>query len=231
MVGREPKREMAGRVLDEYSAETFERAERGAVYHHRRLLSVVFGGIFQLETLRQIVIYLNGPKLPATADGVFHHKIEFGTVEGCFAVSNLGIEAFLFAGFFDGGFALFPDLVGADILLRVFRVAQTDLCLEILEPEDLEHCLNNIHHAQELILHLVGTTKNVGIVLRERTHTRKAVKLAAFLISINGSELCNAQGQIFVRPGLPGKHLAVVRTVHRFEHILLIFFRSADRLE
>ena len=137
---------MAGRVLDEYSAETFERAERGAVYHHRRLLGIVFGGIFQLETLRQIVVYLNGPELPATADGVFHHKIEFGTVEGCFAVSNLGIEAFFLAGFFDGGFALFPDLIGADVFLGIFWVAQADLCFEVFELEDLEHSLNDVHH-------------------------------------------------------------------------------------
>ena len=40
LLGREPGREAAGEVLDQYTTETFHRAERRAVEHHGRCFSL-----------------------------------------------------------------------------------------------------------------------------------------------------------------------------------------------
>ena len=98
-------------------------------------------------------------------------------------------------------------------------------------PEGGEHDADDIHHIQELLLHLVGTTEQVGIVLRERTYTRQTVQLTALLVAIYRTELCDTQGQVAIAAGLPSEDLAVVRTVHRLQHVLLILLGGMDGLE
>ena len=57
------------------------------------------------------------------------------------------------------------------------------------------------------------------------------MELTALLIAEYGTELCDTQRKILVRTRLTSVDLAVVRTVHWLEHILLILLRSLDRLE
>ena len=57
------------------------------------------------------------------------------------------------------------------------------------------------------------------------------MKLTAHLVAINSSELCDTQRQILIRTRLPREHLTVMRAVHRFQHIFLVFLRSMYRLE
>ena len=71
----------------------------------------------------------------------------------------------------------------------------------------------------------------MSVVLGEGTNTCQAVKLATLLVAEHSTELCDAQRQILVRTRLACEHLAVVRTVHRLEHILLVLLRCVDRLE
>ncbi len=71
----------------------------------------------------------------------------------------------------------------------------------------------------------------MSIVLSECAHTSKSVKLTALLITEYSSELCYTQRQILVRTWFAGINLAVVRTVHRLQHIFLVLLRSVDRLE
>ena len=79
----------------------------------------------------------------------------------------------------------------------VVRIAQRNLSLEV-ESEGCEHDTNNIHNVQELLLNLVGTTEQVGIVLCERTYTGQSVQLTTLLITIYCTELCNTQRQVAV---------------------------------
>ena len=101
----------------------------------------------------------------------------------------------------------------------------------ISEIHGTEHDRNNIHHPKEFTLHLIGTTKNMRIILCKATYTGQAVKLAALLITAHRTELSNTQRQILVRSWEVLIDFAVMRTVHRFQEILLSFFRSMDRLE
>ena len=71
----------------------------------------------------------------------------------------------------------------------------------------------------------------MGIVLSEGAHTGEAVKLARLLIAIYGAKLSTAEWQLTIRAWLRSEYLTVVRTVHRFEHILLILLWCVDRLE
>ena len=111
LVGSEPQGEMSCSVLDKHSAETLERTERGAVDHHGHLLGVVLVGVFELETLGQVLVNLDGTQLPATTDGVLHHKVELRSVEGSLAIFYLGIQSLLATSLDDGVFALLPHLV------------------------------------------------------------------------------------------------------------------------
>ena len=71
----------------------------------------------------------------------------------------------------------------------------------------------------------------MGIILSKCTNTSQTVELTALLITEHGTELGDTQRKILVRTRLAGVDLAVVRTVHWLEHILLILLRSLDRLE
>ena len=71
----------------------------------------------------------------------------------------------------------------------------------------------------------------MGIILSKCTNTSQTVELTALLIAEYSTELCDTQRKILVRTRLTSVDLAVVRTVHWLEHILLILLRSLDRLE
>ena len=71
----------------------------------------------------------------------------------------------------------------------------------------------------------------MGIILSKCTNTSQTVELTALLITEHGTELGDTQRKILVRTRLTSVNLAVVRTVHWLEHILLILLWSLDRLE
>ena len=158
-------------------------------------------------------------------------KSSFRTVEGGLADLLAGVETLLAASLADGVLALLPDLVAADILLRVLRVAQGDLRLEVLKLEDGKHLLDDVDDVLKLRLHLIRTHEDVGVVLREGAHARQSVELAALLVAEDRAKLGDAQRQVLVGARLAREDLAVVRTVHRFEHILLVLLRGVDGLE
>ena len=220
-------------MLDEHSGEAFHRAEWGTVNHDRTLLGVVFSGIFEFETVRQLVVNLDGAKLPTASDGILYHTVEFRTIEGCLACLGTGIESTLSASVDDSLLSRLPLLVSTDVLLLVVRVAKgnLELYLLILETKDREHSLDDVEHAEELRLHLILTTEDVGIILSKGTHTRETVEFARLLVAIYGAKLSTAEWQLTIRAWLRSEYLTVVRTVHWFEHILLILLRGVDRLE
>ena len=122
-------------MLDKHGGETLHRTERSAVNHHRSLLSVVLGGVLQLEAYRQVIVHLDGTQLPAAADSVLHHEVELRTVESGLAILHLSVQALLLTSVDDSLLCLCPHLVRTDVLLVVVRVAERDLRLEVVEVE------------------------------------------------------------------------------------------------
>ena len=165
--------------------------------HHRCLLCVVLIGVFQLEALRQVIIHLYGTQLPTTADSILNHEVELRTIESGLTVFYFGGQALLLASLNDSLLCQRPILVGTHILIMVVRITQRDLSLEV-ESESCQYDTDNIHHIQELLLHLVWTTEQMGIVLSERTHTSQAMQLTTLLITIDGTKLSNAQRQVTI---------------------------------
>ena len=90
---------------------------------------------------------------------------------------------------------------------------------------------NNVHHLEELILDLLGSAEEVGVVLRESTHAGEAVELTALFVAIHGAKLCETQRQVAIGTRISLIYLAVVGAVHRLEHILLALLRGLDGLE
>ena len=185
-------------MLDKYGTETLHGTERCAMYHHRTMFLVVLARVFQFETFGQVVVHLYRTQLPTASEGIFHHEVELRTVECSFAIFYFGIQAFLLASFDDGIFSFFPNLVRTDILLTVVRVAQRNLRLECIEIQCTENNLDNLHHADELIFHLIRTTEDMGVVLRKRTYTCQSVQLSALFITVHRSEFGDSQGQVFI---------------------------------
>ena len=165
--------------------------------HHRCLLRVVLVGVFQLEALRQVVVHLNGTQLPTTTDGILNHEVELRTIECSLTVFHLGGQTLLLASLHNSLLSQCPIFVSTNILIVVVRITQTDLSLEV-ESEGCQHDTDDIHYVQELLLYLVRTAEQVGIILSERTYTSQSVQLTTLLITIHRTKLSNTQRQIAV---------------------------------
>ena len=91
----------------------------------------------------------------------------------------------------------------------------------ILEAKQCIHRVNQFCHAHNLILDLLRSHKNVGVILGKTAHPHQAVKLTGFLMAVNQSQLSHSQRQIPIRTRLRsiGQHPA--RTVHRLHCVIL----------
>ena len=85
---REPQRQMPGVVLDQDGGEALERAEHGAMDHHRHRLLAVRPDIEGAEPHRHVEIDLDRAALPVAADRVAQHIFELRSVKGAFAGLN-----------------------------------------------------------------------------------------------------------------------------------------------
>ena len=71
----------------------------------------------------------------------------------------------------------------------------------------------------------------MGVVLGEGAYAGESVEFSALLITVNGTEFGETDGQVLVGMGLGRENLAVMRAVHRLEHVFLAFLRGLDGLE
>ena len=199
--------------------------------HYRTVFLVVRSHIFQLEAFRQVIVYLNSTQLPATADSIFHHKVQFRTIECSFTVFNLGRKAFFFTSFNDSLFSLFPVFITSDILFAVHFITQRNLSFKVFKVHRLEDNGDDIHYAEEFILHLVRTAEDMSIILSKATYTGQSVQLTTLLVTAYCTEFSDSQRQIAIRTRRVLIDHTVVRTVHRFQEVFFSFFRSMNRLE
>ena len=71
-------------MLNEHSYETLHRTERRTVDHDRTVFLVILTGVFEFETLRQVIVHLDGTELPAATECVLDQEVEFRTIESGF---------------------------------------------------------------------------------------------------------------------------------------------------
>ena len=199
--------------------------------HYRTMLLVIRAHIFQLEAFGQVVVYLNCSQLPATTDSIFHHKVQFRTIECSLTIFHFRSQAFFFASFNNSLFCFFPILIATDILFAVHLVTKRNLSFHILKIHRLEHNVNDIHHAKEFFLHLVGTTEQVSIILCKTAHTGQSVQFTTLFVAAYGSEFRDTQRQVLIRTWRILINHTVMRTIHRFQEIFFPFFGCMNRLE
>ncbi len=114
---REPKREMAGEMLDQDAGETLQRAEHRPVDHHRRHLVGVLVDVERAEPARQVEVHLHGAALPVAADGVAQHIFELRPVERALALVQRPRPPGSFQRRHQGGLGFVPHRIVADALV------------------------------------------------------------------------------------------------------------------
>ncbi len=92
--------------------------------HHRTLL-LAFGVYkVEVETLRKVIVYLNGTQLPSTSDGILNHKVELRAIERSLAIFDDCLQSLLLRSLYDSAFCLLPVFVASYIFSLVIRVAK-----------------------------------------------------------------------------------------------------------
>ena len=127
--------------------------------HHRSLLGVVLICILQLETLREIVVHLDGTKLPTASNRVLNQEVELRTVECSLANLLTNLKTLLTTSLTDGVLALCPNLLRTDILLGILRIVERNLSLIVVESEDAEHREDDVDDVLKLLPYLIWTYK------------------------------------------------------------------------
>ena len=194
----QPQWEFTTCMLDKYSHKTFHRTEWCTVNHHRTVFLVVSTCIYKVKTLRQVVVHLDCTQLPTTTNSIFHHEVEFRTIECSFTKLNFSFQAFIFASFDNCSFCFFPYFVRTDIFFFIVRVAKRNLSLEVFKIQRFEDNEDDVHHFHELLFQLIRTAEDVSIVLSKRAHTCQTVQLTTLLITIHSTEFSITQWKVFI---------------------------------
>src|SRR5690606_6262927 len=174
---------------------------------------------------------LDGAQLPTPAEGVAYHEAEFRAVERGLPFDCHRLQSTFISRFLTFFFSALPQLVFADVLLAVLRIAERHLGGEVFEAQRIEHMKYQVDHFHKLSLYLVGATEDVGIILRKTTYTGEPVKFATLFVAVNGAKFSKADRQVAIRTRLGLVNLTVVWTVHRLEQKLLRFVRCVDGLK
>ena len=83
LFGSQPGWKGPPKVLDEDSAEAFHGTEGSPVDHDRAVILIVGTNIGKIKPFWQIIIDLNCPKLPFSANYVFYNEIDFRSIKRC----------------------------------------------------------------------------------------------------------------------------------------------------
>src|SRR5262249_60893896 len=118
---------MAAVVLDEYADKALERAEHGAMEHHRRHLVRVLVDIEGAETTGHVEIDLHGAALPVATYGVAQHVFELWPIEGALALVEGPRAPRGLKRLHQRGFGSVPHRVIADALVGAGREFYCDL--------------------------------------------------------------------------------------------------------
>ena len=144
-------------------------------------------------------------------------EVDLGAVEGAVALVDLVVHAQLLQS---GAQAL---LGASPILVRTHGVLGAGGKLNVvLKAKLLVHGVDEIDHAHDLVGQLVGTHKQVGVVLVKAAHAEQAVQGAAQLVAVHQANLAGADGQLAIGVRLRGVHQHAARAVHGLNAVLFV---------
>src|SRR5947207_1892926 len=153
--------------------------------HERLLARAVFRDIFQLKALGQIEIKLHRGELPGTANGVHQLDVNLGAVERC--LSGDGLVGQVAAGerIFERPNSQFPFVVATEEIAVIVRIPDAQFDVELVKAKRLENGQSKINAADNLVLNLLRSAKDMGIVLGKAADAHQAVHHAGTLVAIN----------------------------------------------
>ena len=215
--GSQPGGELARKVLDQNTDEALDGAKAYAVQHDGALLGAVGVHVLQIKVERHLEVELHGTALPGTAERVLQVEVDLGAVEGAVALVDLVVHAQLLQS---GAQAL---LGARPVLVRTHGVLGAGGKLNVvLKAKLLVHGVDEVDHAHDLVGQLVGTHKQVGVVLVKAAHAEQAVQGAAQLVAVHQANLAGANGQLAVGVRLGGVHQHATRAVHGLNAVLFV---------
>src|ERR1039457_897695 len=213
LLGREPEREVAARVLDEDAEETLERAEDGAMEDHRAVFDAILRDVVQVEELRQVEVALDGAELPRSSKGVVYTEVDLRSVERTVARRYDVRAARRLDRRLENRLGSVPNLVGTDPLLGPeaegdVHVVKLERAVDLVqETEEVEH----------LAIDAFRRGEDVRVILRKGSDSRQPLRDSRFLIPVEPREVGVPHGQVPVAPRLRPEQEAVARAVHRLD--------------
>ena len=213
---RQPARQGAGIVLDEYRNESLDRTEQRPMDHDRARSRVLGRGITKIEIDRLREIKLDSGQLPTSTDGVSDMDIDLGTVERPFAVSHRKIEIRRAKCVAERLLSLFPKVCLTDPFLRECR----QIGLEILKAEVAKDRKHKRQQGRKLTVELIFSAKDVAVVLGKSTSTKQSVHYPRTLVPIHRAKFEKTHGKIAIAPAFRIVDHDVEGAVHRFEAVL-----------
>ena len=189
----QPERPLALEVLQQDGEGALHGSQNGTVDHHRALHGSLSALVAQVEADGELEVQLDGGGLVDTAKAVQHLDIDLGAVEGSVAGVDLPVT---------GADELVQRL--AEVLLGL--VPQLDVSHGLLgasgqlqlegHTEDAVDVAHEVQHTADLLLDLVGTAEDVGVILLEATHTGETVESARKLVTVENTEVSQTDGQL-----------------------------------
>lgn len=215
--GSQPGGELARKVFNQNTDEALDGAKAHTVQHDGALLGTVGVHVLQVKVERHLEVELDGTALPGAAERVLQVEVDLGPVEGTVALVDLVVHVQLLQS---GAQAL---LGASPVLVRTHGVLRAGGKLNVvLKAKLLVHGVDEVDHAHDLVGQLVGTHKQVGVVLVKATHAEQAVQGAAQLVAVHQANLAGANGQLAVRVRLGGVHQHAARAVHGLNAVLFV---------
>lgn len=211
--------------------------------HDRSLVFSLLIDEGEIKSLREIEINLDSRELMLSAYRIFEHKVELRSIECCFTWDFFVVEIKITTDVSECSFGSLPDFFTTEIFLFVFASDTERYSVAIEHPHRLVEDLDNLDYRRDLRLQLTDTTKQMPIILSDRTHTSQSGKLSCLLISIDRRRFEISDRHITIGELIICEELHMMRTIHwleievfitrptvHFEHIIEVMLRMTRHI-
>ena len=146
-------------------------------------------------------------------------EVELRPVEGAIALVDLIGLAQLLHGGLERGLGAAPGGLVAHVVLG--HGGELDL---VGQGEGGVDLVEDLHHALDLVLHLLGGHEDVRVVLGEAADAEEAVQRAGELVAVDYAQLGHADGQVTVGVRLALVHQHAAGAVHGLDRVVLAVY-------
>ncbi len=184
------------------------------MHHERPMRLPIITGVFEAKPFRQVEVELYGTELPFPPERIDHLQIDLWAIKGCPAFIQVKRQL--------SSFQRLAQRLGRHVPIRqltgkLIRVAGRKISMKIVQAKMTQDMQTEMERPVYFFRHLVGTAKNVRIILSEAAYPQQAMQDARAFITINRTPLGYANRQIPIGAGFVFIDLNMERTIHRFD--------------